>query len=198
MLPRLAPCHTNYRSLQNGYLRLGGNTVDYGCFAPVQAFMEVFKHYGDEPTMEETRKPMGMLKIDHIRTMLHMERIEAQWQAVHGRLPEKSDVQKMYPLFEEKLFSILGLLRHAEARSARRRGRTARDGRAHRVYHGLYRRDDGRGGACRRRAGLCARLHGDARCGRRRRAVRIRTWCFAICENSARRACPRSPKWAIP
>lgn len=84
-----------------------GTTVDYGCFAPVQAFMEVFKHYGVEPTMKETRKPMGMLKIDHIRTMLHMERIEAQWQAVHGRLPEESDVQKMYPLFEEKLFSIL-------------------------------------------------------------------------------------------
>lgn len=84
-----------------------GTTVDYGCFAPVQAFMEVFRHYGVEPTMEETRKPMGMLKIDHIRTMLRMERIEAQWQAAHGRLPEESDVQRMYPLFEEKLFSIL-------------------------------------------------------------------------------------------
>lgn len=84
-----------------------GTTVDYGCFAPVQAFVEVFKHYGVEPTMDETRKPMGMLKIDHIRTMLHMERIERQWRAVHGRAPEESDVQEMYPLFEEKLFSIL-------------------------------------------------------------------------------------------
>lgn len=84
-----------------------GTTVDYGCFAPVQAFMEVFKHYGVEPTMDETRKPMGMLKIDHIRTMLQMERIEGQWRAVHGRAPEESDVQEMYPLFEEKLFSIL-------------------------------------------------------------------------------------------
>ena len=46
-----------------------GTTVDYGCFAPVQAFMETFKAAGVEPTMEETRKPMGMLKIDHIRTM---------------------------------------------------------------------------------------------------------------------------------
>ena len=84
-----------------------GTTVDYGCFAPVQAFMEVFKHYGVEPTMEETRKPMGMLKIDHIRTMLHMERIEREWEKVHGALPNEEDVQKMYALFEEKLFSIL-------------------------------------------------------------------------------------------
>ena len=64
-----------------------GTTVDYGCFAPVQAFMETFKAAGVEPTMEETRKPMGMLKIDHIRTMLHMERIEAEWERVHGVKP---------------------------------------------------------------------------------------------------------------
>ena len=52
-----------------------GTTVDYGCFAPVKAFMEAFAHHGVPVTMEETRKPMGMLKRDHIRTMLHMERI---------------------------------------------------------------------------------------------------------------------------
>ena len=56
-----------------------GTTVDYGCMAPVQAFVEVFKQYGIEPTMEEVRKPMGMLKIDHIRTMLQMERIRGLW-----------------------------------------------------------------------------------------------------------------------
>lgn len=47
-----------------------GTTVDYGCFAPVKAFMEAFAHHGVPVTMEETRKPMGMLKRDHIRTML--------------------------------------------------------------------------------------------------------------------------------
>ncbi len=39
-----------------------GTTVDYGCFAPVKAFMEAFAHHGVPVTMEETRKPMGMLK----------------------------------------------------------------------------------------------------------------------------------------
>ena len=56
-----------------------GTTVDYGCFAPVQAFVEVFKHFGIEPTMDEVREPMGMLKIDHIRTMLSMPRIHDLW-----------------------------------------------------------------------------------------------------------------------
>ena len=54
-----------------------GTTVDFGCFAPVQAFIETFKAAGVEPTMEETRAPMGMLKIDHICTMLKMDRIAA-------------------------------------------------------------------------------------------------------------------------
>ena len=39
-----------------------GTTVDYGCFAPVKAFMEAFAHHGVPVTMEETRKPMGMLE----------------------------------------------------------------------------------------------------------------------------------------
>ena len=61
-----------------------GTTVDYGCFAPVQAFVEVFKHFGIEPTMDEVREPMGMLKIDHIRTMLSMPRIHDLWVKEHG------------------------------------------------------------------------------------------------------------------
>lgn len=84
-----------------------GTTVDYGCFAPVQAFVEVFKHFGIEPTIEEVRKPMGMLKIDHIRTMLQMERISNLWKEKYGRTWNEADVNQLYALFEEKLLSIL-------------------------------------------------------------------------------------------
>lgn len=84
-----------------------GTTVDYGCFAPVQAFTEVFKAFGVEPTMEEVRKPMGMLKIDHIRTMLSMERIQNLWQEKYGRPSDEKDVQAMYDVYEAKLLSVL-------------------------------------------------------------------------------------------
>ena len=84
-----------------------GTTVDYGCFAPVQAFVEVFKHFGIEPTMEEVRKPMGMLKRDHIKTMLQMDRIANLWQEKYGRAWNEQDVDALYALFEEKLFAIL-------------------------------------------------------------------------------------------
>ncbi len=84
-----------------------GTTVDYGCFAPVQAFQEVFKSFGVVPTMEETRKPMGLLKRDHIRTMLHMDRIAEEWKARYGAMPAEKDVDALYAVFEEKLLSIL-------------------------------------------------------------------------------------------
>ena len=84
-----------------------GTTVDYGCFAPVQAFQEAFAHHGVPVTLEETRKPMGMLKRDHIRTMLRMERIARAWEETHGRPAGEEDVEAVYALFEPKLFSIL-------------------------------------------------------------------------------------------
>lgn len=84
-----------------------GTTVDYGCFAPVQAFVEVFKHFGIEPTMEEVRKPMGMLKRDHIKTMLSMERIAGLWKEKYGKDWNEQDVNQLYGLFEEKLLAIL-------------------------------------------------------------------------------------------
>ena len=84
-----------------------GTTVDYGCFAPVQAFMEAFAHFGIEVTMEETRNPMGMLKIEHIRTMLQMERIAKLWADKYGRSANDEDVRAIYEQFEPKLFSIL-------------------------------------------------------------------------------------------
>jgi len=84
-----------------------GTTVDYGCFAPVRAFAEIFREYGIEATMEETRKPMGMLKWDHIKTMLSMERINGEWLHVHGRPWTDRDVDEMHDKFSAKLMGIL-------------------------------------------------------------------------------------------
>ena len=83
-----------------------GTTVDYGCFAPVQAFAEVFRHFGIEPTSQEVREPMGMLKIDHIRTMLRMPRISALWEEKYGRKPEEKDVKELFGLFEDTVTAL--------------------------------------------------------------------------------------------
>ena len=73
-----------------------------GAFAPVQAFLDAFHEYGIDPTMEEVRGPMGMLKIDHIRTMLQGERISALWRDKYGRDWTEKDVQDVYELSEKK------------------------------------------------------------------------------------------------
>ena len=84
-----------------------GTTVDYGCITPVKAFDEAFKAFGIAPTMEEIRKPMGMLKIDHVRTMLSMPRIHDLWKKEHGADWTEADVQKVYELSEKKIFEVL-------------------------------------------------------------------------------------------
>ncbi len=84
-----------------------GTTVDYGCFAPVQAFIEAFSHYGIVPSIEEVRKPMGMLKIDHIRTMLGMERIRGLWKEINERDWNEEDVKSVYHIMEKKTLEIL-------------------------------------------------------------------------------------------
>lgn len=84
-----------------------GTTVDFGCFAPVKAFEEVFRQFGVVPTEEEIRKPMGLLKIDHIRMMLDMPRIRQCFCGQHGKEPDEEIVQEMFGIFEEKLLSIL-------------------------------------------------------------------------------------------
>lgn len=84
-----------------------GTTVDYGCFAPVAAFDKAFRAFGVQPTMDEIRAPMGMLKRDHIRTMLQMESVAAQWRAQTRKAAEEDDVEAIYRVFEEKLMESL-------------------------------------------------------------------------------------------
>ena len=84
-----------------------GTTVDYGCFAPVQAFVDSFTENGVVPTMDEVRAPMGMLKIDHVRTMLQMERISALWKEVHGHAFTEEDVERVYRRSESRIMELL-------------------------------------------------------------------------------------------
>lgn len=84
-----------------------GTTVDFGSMAPVEVFKEIFKEAGVPATDEEVRKPMGMLKRDHIKTMLAMARIHEAWTAKYGKAPDESDVDRLYSRFEPMLLKVL-------------------------------------------------------------------------------------------
>jgi len=84
-----------------------GTTVDYGCFAPVNAFIKAFEEYGITPTMDETREPMGMEKRAHVAKMLKGKRLDAIWVNKHKRSHTKEDVDAIYDKFEPALFETL-------------------------------------------------------------------------------------------
>ena len=66
-----------------------GTAVDYGCFAPLNAFLKVFsEEKGIDITYRQAREPMGLLKIDHNKAILSMP-------------------DEMYASFEKHLFASL-------------------------------------------------------------------------------------------
>ena len=84
-----------------------GTTVDFGCMAPVQAFKDAFMEAGIEPTLDEIRKPMGMLKRDHVKTMLSLSRIRNLWNERYGREWTEEDVDRVYLRSEQGILHIV-------------------------------------------------------------------------------------------
>ncbi|MEL6435317.1 MAG: phosphonoacetaldehyde hydrolase [Pseudomonadota bacterium] len=81
-----------------------GTLVDFGSIAPVEGFRRAFGQFGVDATPAETRGPMGLGKHDHIRQMLAMPRLSAQWLAANGgRAPSDNDVERIYQQFEEQI-----------------------------------------------------------------------------------------------
>ena len=86
-----------------------GTTVDYGSFAPVDAFITAFKSVGLSPTLEETREPMGLAKKTHIELMMKGERLSAMWKEISGREYSMEDIEDIYRNFESALFKGLSI-----------------------------------------------------------------------------------------
>ena len=84
-----------------------GTAVDYGCFAPVAAFLKAFAEKGLTVTMEEARGPMGMTKIDHIRELFKLPSVTEQFKQNYNRNWTEKDVVSIYKEFEKHLFASL-------------------------------------------------------------------------------------------
>ncbi len=80
-----------------------GTTIDYGCFAPLCGFIEGFKSKNVEITLEEARKPMGTLKIDHVRAISALPRILQEFMKQYSRDICEADIQDIYHRFESTL-----------------------------------------------------------------------------------------------
>jgi phosphonoacetaldehyde hydrolase len=92
---------TRYRGkLQGVILDWAGTTVDYGSFSPIRAMQQVFRQRGIAVSDDEVRRDMGLLKKDHIRSLLHLARVAEAWRQHSGRLPAESDVEQLYREFQ--------------------------------------------------------------------------------------------------
>ena len=56
-----------------------GTTVDCGSLAPVRAVTNLFALRGIQLSDAEVRRDMGLFKKDHIRRILEIEHVEAEW-----------------------------------------------------------------------------------------------------------------------
>ena len=84
-----------------------GTAVDFGCFAPLHAFLKIFEEKNIRITYRQAREPMGLLKIEHIKAILRMPEIDAQFRQIYGREWNTGDVNEMYESFEKHLFASL-------------------------------------------------------------------------------------------
>ena len=95
-----------------------GTAVDYGCFAPLNAFLKVFaEEKGIDITYRQAREPMGLLKIDHIKAILSMPEVAAKFQAKYNREWNMEDVQSMYhvPKFREAFVCLFTGFYHSDS-----------------------------------------------------------------------------------
>jgi phosphonoacetaldehyde hydrolase len=92
--------HREYRGQVKGLvLDWSGTTADAYVIAPAIVFAEVFRNQGVEVSMNEARGPMGLRKDLHIEQLTLDPVIRERWNAVHGRYPDQSDVDRMFDDF---------------------------------------------------------------------------------------------------
>jgi phosphonoacetaldehyde hydrolase len=84
------------RTIQLVVLDWAGTTVDFGCFAPVASFARALERHGIKPTDEQVRQPMGLAKLDHLRSLLAIPELSEQWQTRHGRPWNDADAERIY------------------------------------------------------------------------------------------------------
>ncbi len=84
-----------------------GTTVDFGCQAPILAFIEGFRAKGIEVKARTARAPMGMEKRAHIKAVTECSEVAEAWRMQYGRAVTDEDIDEMFNDFVPHLLSIL-------------------------------------------------------------------------------------------
>lgn len=76
-----------------------GTVCDYGCMAPAVVFVEVFKQYGFDISLDEARVPMGANKRDHIQQIIQIPGVADRWKQAKGQDFNVTDLDTLYKNF---------------------------------------------------------------------------------------------------
>jgi phosphonoacetaldehyde hydrolase len=84
-----------------------GTLIDFGCRAPLMAFLDAFEAGGLTISEEVARRPMGTHKRDHAREILNYPEVAARVRAELKREPDEALVTELYADFTERLLRLL-------------------------------------------------------------------------------------------
>jgi phosphonoacetaldehyde hydrolase len=84
-----------------------GTLIDFGCCAPLIAFVEAFEIARLPITESVARKPMGSHKRDHIREILGYTEVAERVRNELGREPDETLVNEIYDIFSQRLPDVL-------------------------------------------------------------------------------------------
>ena len=84
-----------------------GTAVDYGSFAPTAVFLRLFESQGVKITAEDARSGMGLMKKDHLRTILSRPVVAEAWQTERGAPVSDADIDILFNNFVPMQLSVL-------------------------------------------------------------------------------------------
>jgi len=84
-----------------------GTMIDFGCMAPVNAFISAFEEKNINITLREAREPMGLAKRDHVKAILSGERVKNEWIKIYNSLPTESDIDEIYHIVTPKMMEAI-------------------------------------------------------------------------------------------
>jgi len=72
-----------------------GTMVDFGCRAPIEAYLQAFARRGVVLAEAAARADMGIAKADHVRALLARPEVAKAWRTAQGRGPTEADVEAL-------------------------------------------------------------------------------------------------------
>jgi phosphonoacetaldehyde hydrolase len=98
----------SYRGLLKAViLDWAGTAVDYGSFAPTAVFLRLFESRNVKITPEDARSGMGLMKKDHLRTILARPQVAEAWVAAHGTSASEADIDDLFNNFVPMQIAVL-------------------------------------------------------------------------------------------